>query len=217
MSSKDFIIKHMNADHQDSLQLYLQAYCGITASQAKAAQLEDISTSNLIITAHGTRYSVPIDPPMKDYSEARARVVALHKDSLKRLGRSEVTLTEYQAPRGIQQIVVFGLCLFTYISCFKRSNLLPGSAVYEYLGYKYVPDFAHFVYNIQPYLFPAVVAIHLFESALLAVTQLKPLGVPFLSGVWCKWVASCFIEGFGAFQRIKQIVKEEKAKKGKSQ
>lgn len=59
MSSKDFIIKHMNADHQDSLTLFLQAYCGITSTQAKNSQLEEISTSNLIITAQGTRYSVP--------------------------------------------------------------------------------------------------------------------------------------------------------------
>ncbi|KAJ5455387.1 hypothetical protein N7475_010508 [Penicillium sp. IBT 31633x] len=216
MASQDFIIKHMNADHQDSVELFVQAYCSITANQAKSAQIEDISLSNLIIAARGTRYSVPIDPPMKDYSEARGRMVAMHKESLKRLGRSEVTLTEYRAPRGIQA-VIFGLCLFTYASCYQRSNLLPGSAVYEYLGYKFVPNFAHFVYNIQPYLFPAVVAIHLFETGLLAVTQLKPLGVPVLSGLWCKWVASCFIEGFGAFQRIKHIVKKEKAKKGKSQ
>lgn len=216
MSSKDFIIKHMNADHQDSLVLFLQAYCGITSSQAKTAKLEDIGLSNLIITAHGTRYSAPIDPPMKDYSEARSRMVAMHKESLKRLGRIDVTITEYRGPRGLQA-VIFGLCLFTYASCFQRSNLLPGSFVYEYFGYKFVPNFAHFIYNIQPWFLPLLVGIHVFETVLLAVTQLKPLGVTVLSGLWCKWVASCFVEGFGAFQRIKQIVKEERAKKGKSQ
>lgn len=216
MAPKEFIIKHMNADHQDSIELYLQAYCHITATQSKSAQIEDISLSNLIITANGTRYSVPVDPPMKDYSEARGRLVTMRKESLKLLGRSEVTLKEYRPPRGIQA-VIFGLCLFTYISCYKRSNLLPGSAVYEYLGYKFVPNFAHFVYNIQPYLFPAVLVIHIFETVLLAMTQLKPLGVPVLSGLWCKWVASCFIEGFGAFQRIKYIVKKEQAKGAKNQ
>lgn len=213
MSGKDFIIKHMNADHGDSLQLYLQAFCGITNREANGASLEDLSLDNLVLRAQGTRYMVPVDPPMKDFSEARGRLVALHKDSLKRLGRSDVTLTEYRAPQGFQ-IVIFGLCLFTYVSCFSRSNLLPGSFVYENLGYKYVPDFAHFVYNIQPVLFPAVVGIHIFESALLAILRLKPLGVPVMSGLWCTWIGSCFIEGFGTFQRIGQIVKEEKAKKG---
>ncbi|KAJ5758062.1 uncharacterized protein N7511_006756 [Penicillium nucicola] len=216
MSSKDFIIKHMNADHQDSLALFLQAYNGLSASAARTAQLEDISLSSLTITAKGTRYHVPIDPVMKSYSDARGCMVAMHKESLKRLGRSDVTLTEYRGPRGFQA-VIFGLCLFTYASCFQRSNLLPGSMIYEYLGYKYVPDFAHFVYNIQPYLFPAVVAIHVLESVLLAVLQLKPLGVPVFSGLWIAWVSSCFVEGFGCFQRIGSIVKEERAKRGKSE
>jgi hypothetical protein len=216
MSSKDFIIKHMNADHQDSLALFLQAYNNISASEAKTAQLEDITLSSLTISARGTRYHVPIDPAMKSYSDARGCMVAMHKESLKRLGRSDVTLAEYRGPRGFQ-VVIFALCLFTYVSCFKQSNLLPGSVVYEYLGYKYVPDFAHFVYNIQPLLFPAVVAIHAFETVLLAVLRLKPLGVPAFSGLWFAWVSSCFIEGFACFQRIGSIVKEERAKKGKSE
>ncbi|KAJ5897409.1 hypothetical protein N7504_007697 [Penicillium tannophilum] len=212
--SKDFIIKHMNADHGDSLQLYLQAFNKISAREARGAQIEDLTLSNLVICANGTRYNVPIDPAMKDFGESRGRLVALHKDSLQLLGRSDITLTEYRAPRGVVQNVVFALCLFTYVSCFQRSNLLPGSFVYENLGYKYVPDFAHWVYNIQPLLFPAVVGIHVVESALLAILKLKPHGVPVLSGLWCKWMASCFVEGFGCFQRIAEFVKEERAKKG---
>lgn len=216
MSGKDFIIKHMNADHGDSLQLYLQAFSRITASEAKGATLEDLTLSDLTIRANGTRYGIPIDPPMASYNEARGRLVGLHKDSLQKLGRSDVTLTEYRAPHG-HQIVIFALCAFLYITCFSRENLLPGSFVYENLGYKFVPDFAHFVYNIQPYLFPITVGIHIFESALLAVTKLKPHGVPFLSGLWLAWVGSCLVEGFGTFQRISQIVKEEREKGGKKQ
>ncbi|KAJ5654510.1 hypothetical protein N7490_001513 [Penicillium lividum] len=212
--SKDFIIKHMNADHGDSLQLYLQAFNRISAREAHGAQIEDLTLSNLVIRANGTRYNVPIDPAMKDFNESRGRLVALHKDSLQRLGRSDITLTEYRAPQGVVQNVVFALCLFTYVSCFQRSNLLPGSFVYENLGYKYVPDFAHFVYNIQPLLFPVMVGIHIIESGLLAILKLKPHGVPAFSGLWCKWMASCFVEGFGCFQRIATFVKEERAKKG---
>ncbi|CAI7582584.1 unnamed protein product [Penicillium crustosum] len=191
MSSKDFIIKHMNADHQDSLGLFLQAYCGITSTQAKDAHLEELSTSNLIITAHGTRYSVPIEPPMKNYSEARSRMVAMHKESLKRLGRSEITLTEYRAPRGIHA-VIFVLCLLFYVTCFLRSNLQPGSDLYEYLGLQRVPWFPRLICITQP----LVVAIHIIETIALVVTQLKPLNVPVLSGLWWKWVASCFVEGY---------------------
>ncbi|KAJ5678775.1 hypothetical protein N7462_007019 [Penicillium macrosclerotiorum] len=211
--SKDFIIKHMNADHSDSLQLYLQAFCGISARAAKGASLEDITLANVTVQAHGTRYSVPFDPPMKDYSESRSRLVALHKESLKRLGRSDVTLTQYRAPHGFQ-IVIFGLCLFTYISCWRRDNLLPGAWVYENLGFQLVPDFAHFIYTIWPVFFPSVLAIHIAESVALAVLRLKPMGVRLGSKLWFAWVGSCFIEGFGTFMRIGDIVKEERAKKG---
>lgn len=211
--SKDFIIKHMNADHGASLQLFLQAFNDVSARDAQGAQLEDLGLDNLIIRASGTRYAVPIDPPMKDYNEARSRMVALHQGSLQKLGRSDITLTKYIPPHSYQ-IVIFGLCLFTYVSCFKRSNLLPGSFVYEYLGYKYVPDFAYFVYAIQPLLLSLMVAIHVFECTLLSFTKLKPHNVPVFSGLWFVWTASCFIEGAGTFQRIGQFVKEEQAKKG---
>ena len=213
MASKDFVIKHMNADHGDSLQHYLRAYNGISAAEASGAVLEDLTLENLLITTHGTRYTVPFQPPMKDLTEARGRLVALHKDSLAKLGLWDVTLTEYSAPRGFQA-VIFGLVLFTYASCWRRSNLLPGSFVYENLGFKFVPDLAHFVYTIWPVFFPAVVGIHVFESAALAVLRLRPLGVPFGSKLWFTWVGSCFIEGFGAFVRIGEIVKRERAKKG---
>lgn len=211
MTNKDFIIKHMNADHSDSLSLFLQAYNGVSARESLPATLEDLTTSNIIIRARGTRYIVYLEPPMKDLSESRARMVALHKDSLRRLGRSDVTLTEYRGPRGVQAIIFF-LCFFFYTSCYSHDNLLPGSWVYEYLGYKYVPDLAHFMYSVQPYMFPGVVGIHILETVLLAWFRLRPLGVPVLSGTWCKWVASCFMEGFGSWSRINQIVKEERAK-----
>lgn len=214
--SKDFVIKHMNADHQESLEIYLQAFCAISAREARHAKLEDLDLSNLIISANGTRYTVPFDPPMKDLNEARGRLVALRKDSLQRLGRSEITITEYRGPRGFQ-IVIFGLCVFTYISCFKRDNLLPGSWVYENLGFKFVPDFAHFVYNVQPILFSLVVGGHILEATLLAIFRLRPHGVPVFSGLWCKWIGSCLMEGMGSWVRTKEIVDEQRAKAGKSE
>lgn len=210
--NKDFIIKHMNADHQDSLVLYLQAYCHVSAGDAKSARLEDISLSDLVISADGVRYSVPFDPPMKSFSDTRSRVVAMYKDSLQRLGLSEFAIKEYRAPQGFQ-IVIFVTCLATYIGFVQRSNFLPGSIVYESLGLEKVPVFTQFCYDIQPLLFPAMVGIHVLESGLLAFLRLRPHRVPLFSGLWFAWMASTFIEGFGAFQRIKGMVKEEETKR----
>ena len=158
-ANKAFIIQHMNADHQDSLVLYLQAYCHVSAGDAKSAQLEDISLSDLVI---------------------------------------------------------FTVCLATYIGFAQRSNFLPGSIIYESLGLGKVPSFTQFCYDIQPLLLPGMVGIHLLEAGLLAVVRLRPHRVPFLSGVWFAWMASTFIEGFGAFQRTGQMVKEERVKREQS-
>ena len=214
-ANKAFIIQHMNADHQDSLVLYLQAYCHVSAKDAKSAQLEDISLSDLVISADGVRYSVPIDPPMKSLSETRSRVVAMYRDSLQRLGFSDIPIKEYRAPRG-HHLVIFTVCLATYIGFAQRSNFLPGSIIYESLGLGKVPSFTQFCYDIQPLLLPGMVGIHLLEAGLLAVVRLRPHRVPFLSGVWFAWMASTFIEGFGAFQRTGQMVKEERVKREQS-
>lgn len=214
-SNKAFIIQHMNADHQDSLVLYLQAYCHVSAGDAKSAQLEDISLSDLVISADGVRYSVPIDPPMKGLSETRSRVVAMYQDSLQRLGFSDIPIKEYRAPRGFH-VVIFTVCLATYIGFARRSNFLPGSILYESLGLEKVPSFTQFCYDIQPLLLPAMVGIHVLEAGLLAVVRLRRHRVPFLSGVWFAWMASTFIEGFGAFQRTGQMVKEERTKREQS-
>lgn len=205
----------MNADHQDSLVLYLQAYCHVSAGDAKSAQLEDISLSDLVISADGVRYSVPIDPPMKGLSETRSRVVAMYQDSLQRLGFSDIPIKEYRAPRGFH-VVIFTVCLATYIGFARRSNFLPGSILYESLGLEKVPSFTQFCYDIQPLLLPAMVGIHVLEAGLLAVVRLRRHRVPFLSGVWFAWMASTFIEGFGAFQRTGQMVKEERTKREQS-
>lgn len=212
-ANKAFVIQHMNANHQDSLVLYLQAYCHVSARDSKSAQLEDISLSDLVISADGVRYSVPIiDPPMKSLSETRSRVVAMYQDSLQRLGFSDIPIKEYRAPRG-HHLVIFTVCLATYIGFARRSNFLPGSILYESLGLEKVPSFTQFCYDIQPLLLPAMVGIHVLEAGLLAVVRLRRHRVPFLSGVWFAWMASTFIEGFGAFQRTSQMVKEERTKR----
>ena len=62
-----------------------------------------------------------------------------------------------------------------------------------------------------------VVGIHAVEAYLLATTRLRKYNVEAGSSLWRKWVASCALEGFGAFQRIDAIVKkkEEEAAKAK--
>lgn len=206
-SPKTAIINHMNADHQDSLSLYLQVYNKVPSSDTKSARLEDLSLTDLVITAAGTRYSVPITPPMKSFSDARPRVVAMQKECLDRLGVSDIVVTEYRVPQGATA-VVFALCVASYALFCRRSNFLPGSFVYDSM-FSGVPAAAEFCYRIQPLLFPGLLGAHVLEAGLLAVKRLRRHRVPFLSGVWWAWVVSTVIEGFGAWQRFDGMVKQK--------
>ncbi|OJJ39557.1 hypothetical protein ASPWEDRAFT_37360 [Aspergillus wentii DTO 134E9] len=209
---KDFIIKHMNADHQDSLVLYLRVYSQISAREAKSARLEDISLSDLVISANGTRYSVPVDPPMKTFSDARSRVVAMHKECLQKLGISDIIIKEYRAPRGAGA-VTFAICLAILLGYPRQTDFQPGSILYDTIGLANIPSVAEFLYSFQPLLFPLVLGAHLLETTLFAFLRLKPHGVTFLSGVWFAWIVSTLIEGGGAWMRFGKMVKKESAKR----
>ncbi|KAB8221683.1 Protein of unknown function DUF2470 [Aspergillus parasiticus SU-1] len=211
-SSKSFIINHMNADHQKSLAMYLRVYCNVADGDAKAARLEDITLSDLLISAKGTRYSVPLDPPMKTFSDTRQRVVAMHKECLERLGLSDIIIKEYRAPRGWEAIN-FAVVVATLIVFSRGSNFQPGSLLYETAGLDRFPAFTQFCHTVQPIPGTLLLGIHAIEVVLLAVKRLKPHGVPFLSGVWIAWVATIMIEGVFAFRRFDRMVKEEQVKR----
>ncbi|KAB8067258.1 hypothetical protein BDV29DRAFT_186484 [Aspergillus leporis] len=211
-SSKYFIINHMNADHQKSLAMYLRVYCKVAEGDAKSARLEDLSLSDLLISARGTRYSVPLDPPMKTFSDTRSRVVAMHKECLQRLGLSDIVIKEYRGPQGLSQVIPFGLVVATLIAFCRRSNFLPGSLLYETTGLEQYPSFAQFCYKVQPLLLTLLLGIHALEATLLAVKRLRRHKVPLLSGVWLAWIGSILIEGVVAWRRFDEMVKEEELK-----
>ncbi|PYH93892.1 integral membrane protein [Aspergillus ellipticus CBS 707.79] len=206
-----FTITHMNANHQDSLSAYLQVYCHVSARDAQSARLESLTLSDLLISAAGTRYTVPISPPMANFSESRTRLVAMHKECLARLGRSDITITSYRPPEG-KEIFFFFVCVSAFVGFWQRSNFLPGAWVYETVGLRAVPGFADLCYRAQPVVFAILAGSHTLEASLLTVKRLRRHGVPVLSGVWCAWVLSNLIEGFTVWLRFDRLVREERAR-----
>lgn len=215
-AAKQRIITHMNADHQDSLVRYLEHFCHLSSFSARNAKLEDITFDTLIISlSDGSRYTIPIAPPMTAWSEARPRVVAMDEEATTGLKRSNITVKKYKRPKGFMT-VVFVSCAVTLVMFSKRSNFQPGSILYDNL-LKYTPGFADWCYKIQPMLLYPMLAIHISEATCMAQTRLKKHSVPRCSRLWWKWILSTFIEGVGAFMRLDGIVKEEEANKAKLQ
>ncbi|PYH41426.1 DUF2470 domain-containing protein [Aspergillus saccharolyticus JOP 1030-1] len=213
-----FTITHMNANHQDSLSYYLRVYNGVSAGEASTATLETITLSDLVIrTADKNRYTVPLDPPLQSFSETRARLVAMHKDCLDKLGLSDIKITTYHAPSRPSEVITFLVCLSGILAFSRRANLLPGGWVYEGLrlgsGWWWPRWFAAFCASMQPAVLTFVLVVHAFEAAMLAYTRLRKHGVALGSGAWWGWVLSTIIEGYGGFQRFDRVVREEEAKK----
>ncbi|MCJ1472170.1 hypothetical protein MMC13_000817 [Lambiella insularis] len=207
-ATKQRIITHMNKDHKDSLARYLEHYCHVSYYYARNARLEDITyTSMTLAVDEICRYVIPIDPPLESWSEARPRVVAMDAAAVEGLKRSGVTVRKYKPPRGLLIVVPIAVAC-TLVTFSKRSNFESGSFLYDHL-LKSVPGFAKFCYHIQPFLFPAVVAIHFAEATHMAKSRLENHSVPRYSLLWWKWVITTFFEGLTNFPRFDRIVKEQ--------
>jgi hypothetical protein len=156
--------------------------------------MHDISLDDLTISASGQKFVIPLDPPMKSFSEARVRVVEMDQESLQALHRDSVTIKEYLPPKGFDAIV-FTLCLATYILLSREANVGPRSLLSEY-----IPKFAAFVLKIRLLVLYPMIAIHLGEAVIMA-RKLEKHSVPLFSTLWWTWLVSTFIEGIGNFKR----------------
>jgi hypothetical protein len=208
------IITHMNDDHSTSLTRYLEHFCHLPSP--KGAHLEDITLGHLIISSNGgrARNLIPIDPPMRNYTETRERMASMDKAALEGLGKSDIEIKLYEGPRGFMA-VVFWVCLATMVVFCRRGNIMERSAMYNAV-LKYLPAaFLRFCYAVQPLVFYPMMAIHLSEAAWMARTRLKRHGVLLFGVLWWKWTLSTFVEGYGAFVRFDNAVRAEGGKLGR--
>jgi Protein of unknown function (DUF2470) len=153
--------------------------------------MEDIALNKITLSAGGRTFFIPIDPPLKSFSEARERVVKMDQDCIEALGRDSITIKEYRAPRGFDA-VIFATCFSTYILLSRPENV---SFVFQL-----VPEFAAFVLKIRLLVLYPMIIIHLVESSLM-IRKLQRHSVPLFSKLWWTWTVSCFIEGIGSFRR----------------
>ncbi|KAF4542999.1 protein of unknown function DUF2470 [Lasiodiplodia theobromae] len=211
-AAKQRIVSHMNADHQDSIARYVEHYCKASSFTASKARLSDISLGSMSVDAAGRQFTIPLEPPMQSWREARERLVQMDRDCLVGLGRSDITVKQYTRPRGAHA-VVFVVCALTYVLVSRRANALPGSFIYDHV-LSYSPGFAAFVAQVQPVVLALMIGIHVVEASIMA-RRLQRHNVAQLSGLWWQWVASCFIEGFGALQRVDALVQQARREKEK--
>jgi hypothetical protein len=216
-ASKQRIIKHMNGDHADSLSLYLQHYCKLSARTARGAVMTDISLSAMAFrTTDGKTHTIPLKPPMTSYAEARTRSVDMDREARSALDLSSIRITSYLPPRKPVHVFVFGICSVMYIVFATKHKLVPGTWFYDNILLYWPGGPEAYLWFLKTIFFP-VLAIHFGEVFLLDRTRLRKYGIQRGTLLWWKWVGSNFIEGYGAFQRFDQEVQRKKKEAEKAQ
>lgn len=210
-AAKARIIKHMNADHAESLSYYLQHFSNVYSGAAEGATITSISLSSMTLkTTEGPEYTIPFNPPLKSWAEARERTVQMDKEARKALGISSIRITEYDPPRKPAQIILFGVLASTWAAILLQRFVVPGTWFYDVALSVYPGGPEMFKWMVQKTTIPFV-AIHCVESFVLDWTKLSKHGVARGTALWWKWIASCMVEGFACFQRINEtIAKKEK-------
>ncbi|PVI07257.1 integral membrane protein-like protein [Periconia macrospinosa] len=212
VAAKQRIVNHMNADHSDSVRRYLEAFSGMGSYQVRNARMTDITLNDMKFDCCGQQVTIPLDPPMKSYREARERAVQLDKDALRLLGRSDITITKYIPPWvHLGHLFNFTTCLITYGLFSRPSHFQPGSVPHDMLLH-HVPKFTKFCLTIQPYLITIMAAIHAFETVLM-VRKLRRHSLTLFDGVFWAWCASAFVEGITAFQRLDTFIANKQSEK----
>ncbi|EPE30606.1 hypothetical protein GLAREA_03573 [Glarea lozoyensis ATCC 20868] len=208
------ILTHLNADHAPSLSLYLQHYLSLPASVATNPTLTSMTLDSLTFrTNNGQTHTIPLDPPMKSYAEARARTVAMDAEARKGLGLSTIVLDTYVPPTSAVHLTIAFLVLCGFTSFLTNPYIVPGTYVHD----KVLPYFpggpGWFIWISRSIAVP-VLLIHIVESVVMA-RRLRRYNVERYGGLWWKWMVGTFVEGWGSFQRFDEVVGAKRREKEK--
>ncbi|KAI5801302.1 hypothetical protein EDC01DRAFT_647512 [Geopyxis carbonaria] len=200
------IINHMNAQHQPDLSAYLQHYARLPPALSRTAHLKAISLSRLTISiTNGPAVSeihIPIDPPLREYSEARERLAAMSVDAKRGLG----VVTEWSwNMEGV--LVAFGVVAGLVTFAAPEYWLGEGGAVKRYVFMDGCDALVDVLREWGYWIWAAIVACHIIEAVVMHRSRLSRRGVEMGSRLWWAWIVSTLFEGFPAIKRFDRHVK----------
>ncbi|KZV87761.1 hypothetical protein EXIGLDRAFT_723373 [Exidia glandulosa HHB12029] len=219
---KTRIITHMNADHADSLALYLRNYLSVPAYEAASARLDDITVDGITLSYSSPSKTVvlPFEPPLDSLADARPRLVAMSHASSAAVGQALTRVTVYTPPNLMGALNIIGVLFGVVTFALADAMLAPNSPITRFilLGQTGV---AGFMREWKGTFLLGIAAIHVTEAGLMwrkafrhCPRRINALKYEGLGLVGWKWVLSAFAEGATSFQRFNAIIKqqEEKAK-----
>ncbi|RCI11703.1 hypothetical protein L249_7171 [Ophiocordyceps polyrhachis-furcata BCC 54312] len=207
---RDRIVRHMNQAHTRELSHLVRHFAATTTSEAKDPSLRDLTLQGMRVRAGGNDFAIPFSPALGDWSEARARIIAMDDTARRSLGISDIYITQYAPPRGFDRVIV--AFVFFYVACVATlPYVVPGSASWAVVNTIFPGGAATYTWLVRFIRLP-VFAVHALETAYLD-RRLRRHGVDRWSGLWWMWALDCFVEGFFAIRRFDAVVAEKRASK----
>ncbi|RKF58662.1 integral membrane protein [Golovinomyces cichoracearum] len=210
---KASITKHMNSDHSESIELFLQHFSQLSPEAAQGATIQDISLSELqILTTDSTIHRIPLEPPMASLQEARERMKDMDNTARRALKIEEQNLVPYQFPKSLLHVSVMSTCLVTFLIfglTLRGDFFVPGRYVYDKI-LPFFPGGPETFLVVAKVLALPTLAIHAGELLYLDSSRLKKNGIKRGTALWWQWAISCYAEGFGSFQRFDAKLKKMK-------
>ncbi|RYO93126.1 hypothetical protein DL766_004816 [Monosporascus sp. MC13-8B] len=205
------IISHMNKDHTYELSHYLRAFNGLSASAARSPQLTDLTLDSMTIKSASGSHVVRISPPMGALSDARVRMIEMAQGAQKKLGLSDIRISEFKPPAGPGVASFVGVAL--YFFCATTLGLVePDTPAWSALDVVF--PFGAWGYKwLVKAIFVPVLVIHITEAWWIARTRLAKHGIEEGSKLWLLWVADTFIEGAPAMWRFDALVEAERKRR----
>jgi hypothetical protein len=240
LDPKNRIIVHMNTDHTADLALYLKHHRALSDTEAATARLDDMTLSQLrITTVAGTdaashTHTVPIEPAMESWADARPRMIAMtaaahaalakgERDATVRAirDRNALALEYIVPPRALLAVLVCATLSLTSLAlevlASRGLGLAASLAALQRRGLDaWFPGGAEGYFWVQRWLVTPLWLLHLFEAVLMS-WRLEKLGrqgrqrgvriVRRCGAVWWLWVVETFLGGFGAHLRFGRAAK----------
>lgn len=202
------ILSHMNKDHRLAIEDYLCVYGNVIINKKiDNIKMTHIGLDHMVIqfTHDDLDFQIekPIqfEPPLKDLSEARVKLVEMAKFAAEKRGYSHVQVADYRYPSlaGWALILTIYPPLFAYFF----PSLLRNQYVLSVLSASKVEWILKNSLNITGLVF----IIHFFECILILRPKLNKYRVP--TDYLIEWYIAGLIEGNFANKRLDALIAEK--------
>ena len=221
--AKARIMAHMNADHPDSLEDYLEFYNGIKATPGSAKmidlELESMKIEYADALGNTQISTVKIQPPMASLGDSRVKLVAMAEEATGKSFHQPTDMPPAAAsapsmptspPKSsigwtfpeLPGFISIPLLAFGWWACSQEYPLSPGGPIEKFLPLVIV----EFGRRFREQIFAMMIGIHLIEASIVARKCIESgASIPII----VLWTVNGFFEGGPAIARVNKVIKKK--------